>query len=550
MRLFQLVRCEFIKNFSIKKLIVTLIVLTLCCFGLIKFEEFYGGAKSTTEPLSIDQFNKDYENAKKKYATVDDVIVGGIFETYEEVKPVYEKTYQLIGNTNEEIWQHESLRSFAYYTTQYQALKQLKENYQNPKIGKYLEEEKIEDEYYGFSMHVEPYYFSTLKRFFDKSTEEIDREFKFLEENISLLKNSIENNAYYLYEQFEYNYLTFESEKRDLPMDRVVVERYQYVTQNKIMDKNDFRAINARKYQSLFYTEDRYKTPTLEDYHNGYVNMTFNSYEASKRYYQIMAKEDFKQKEVIKYAMEHDLKHDLYLKGDDATDFYLSSKNFMNLGLHLGLVIMFLSAIYHAGIVAKEHDKGTVKLLLTKPIKREKILLSKILYLILDTYLLWLLGSLIMFFIVGFYSGFGDLFTSKLIVSHGEVVEINYWLWYFKELFICGIPICCFQVVLFSLSTLTLSTSLTASIISILTVFSFMIWFLISQLGFTFLSFLCYTPIPYLDYWMVRYNSRIYLEAIVREELFSNYGIVIGLVVAVVCTLVTIFIYKKRDIKN
>lgn len=550
MRLFQLVRCEFIKNFSVKKLIVTLIVLTLCCFGLIKFEEFYGGAKSTTEPLSIDQFNKEYENAKRKYAKLDDVIVGGLFETYEEVKPVYEKTYQLIGDTAEDVWQNQSLHSFAYYNAQYQALKQLKENYQNPKIGKYLEDEKIEDEYYGLSMVVGPYYFSALKRFYDKPIEEISRELLFLEKNVSLLKESIQKNAYYLSEQFEYNYLTFESEKRDLPMEKSVVERYQYVTQNKIMDKNDFRAINARKYQSLFYTEDRYKTPTLEDYHNGYVNMTFNSYEASKRYYQIMAKEDFKQKEVIKYAMEHDLKHDLYLKGDDATDFYLSSKNFMNLGLHLGLVIMFLSAIYHAGIVAKEHDKGTVKLLLTKPIKREKILLSKILYLILDTYLLWLLGSLIMFFIVGFYSGFGDLFTSKLILSHGKVREINYWLWYFKELFICGIPICCFQVVLFSLSALTLSTSLTASIISILTVFSFMIWFLISQLGLTFLSFLCYTPIPYLDYWMVRYNSRYYLESIVRENLFSNYGIVIGLVVAVVCTLVTIFIYKKRDIKN
>ena len=151
---------------------------------------------------------------------------------------------------------------------------------------------------------------------------------------------------------------------------------------------------------------------------------------------------------------------------------------------------------------------------------------------------------------VGFYSGFEDLFTAKLIVSHGEVIKVNYLLWYFKELFICGIPICCFQVVLFSLSALTLNTSLTASIISILTVFSFMIWFLISQLGLTFLDFLSYTPIPYLDYWFVRYNSRIYLEAVVRCPVFTGYGLVIGIVVAVVLTLITLFIYRKRDIKN
>ena len=56
MKLFQLVRCEFIKNFSVKRLIITLIVLFLCCFGLIKFEEFYGGGGSSSEGLSINQF--------------------------------------------------------------------------------------------------------------------------------------------------------------------------------------------------------------------------------------------------------------------------------------------------------------------------------------------------------------------------------------------------------------------------------------------------------------------------------------------------------------
>lgn len=551
MKLFQLVRCEFIKNFSVKRLIITLIVLFLCCFGLIKFEEFYGGGGSSSEGLSINQFNQSYQNAKKKYADVDPVVIDGLFNSYEKVQPIYEKTYSMIQDTTEDAWQKGCLQSYTFYVTQYEALKQVKNNYQNPIIEKYLTKEKIEgDEYYGITISIDHYYFPALKRFYSKPVEEIEKELIFLEENISLLEEAIQKNAYYLSEQFAYRYLNFCAEKRDESINRSEAERYQYIITNQIMDKDDFRAINARQYQSLFYAGDRYEIPTLEDYNKGLVNMTFNNYEASKRYYQIMAKEDLKQKKIIKYSMDHELKHDLYLKGDGVDNFYLTSKNFMNLGLHLGLVIMFLSAIYHAGIVAKEHDKGTVKFLLTKPIKREKILLSKILYLILDTYLLWLLGTLIMFFIVGFYSGFGDLFTAKLIVSHGEVVEINYWLWYFKELLICGIPICCFQVVLFSLSTITLSTSLTASIISILTVFSFMIWFLISQLGLTFLSFLCYTPIPYLDYWMVRYNSRYYLESIVRENLFSNYGIIIGLVVAFICTLVTIFIYKKRDIKN
>ena len=77
-----------------------------------------------------------------------------------------------------------------------------------------------------------------------------------------------------------------------------------------------------------------------------------------------------------------------------------------------------------------------------------------------------------------------------------------------------------------------------------------MIWFLISQLGLTFLDFLSYTPIPYLDYWFVRYNSRIYLEAVVRSNVFTGYGLLIGIIVAVLLTIITLLIYRKRDIKN
>ncbi len=550
MKIVQLVQCEFIKNFSLKRLIITVLVLTLCCFGLIKFEEFYKGSYYDSSLLvSEKEFEKQYEKVKKEYADVDNVIKKGIFSSYEEILSNYQYINRDLLENEKNDWQETALYTIKNYVPKREALFTLKENYQSSTLKEYLETHEKYDKSYDSSVLTQVY-ISNLNRFFDSSLEELEKEFTFLNSQISLLEEALQKDLYYLVIQFSYNQALFNAEKYDVEISKSEIEFYQYVIQNKFLDPDDYRVINASEYQSLWYSEEERSIPTLKEYKQGLVNLTFNGYEASKRYNLIMREEETKQKLIVKYAMNHEIKHDAYLKGDDITPTYLTSKNFMNLGLHLGLVIMFLSAIYHAGIVAKEHDKGTIKLLLTKPIKREKILLSKMIYLILDTYLLWLLGSFIMFLIVGFYSGFGDLFTAKLIISHKEVIEVNYWLWYLKELLICGIPICCFQVVLFSLSALTLNTSFTASIISILTVFSFMIWALISQFGLTFLDFLSYTPIPYLDYWFVRYNSRIYLEAVVRSNVFTGYGLVIGIVVAVLLMTITLFVYKKRDIKN
>jgi len=550
MKIIQLVRCEFIKNFSVKRFIITVLVLSLCCFGLIKFEEFYKG-NSYSELLSVTEKELEvrYENAKKEYANADGIVKEGIFSSYEKILSSYQLLDEEISDGKKINWKESVLYTIQHYIPKLEAMITLTENYQSLGLKNYLENH---EKYNSFneSVYVEAYYISTLNRFFDFELPNIKEEITFLESQLSLLEEALEKNLYYLVCQFSYNQILFDAEKHDIELNKATVEAYQYMIQHKISDPNDYRALNAKEYQQFAYSEENRSIPTLEEYRKGLVNPTFNGYAASKKYNLIMREEEKNQRKILKYAMDHELKHDAYLKGDDVEDLYLTSKNFMNLGLHLGIVILFLSAIYHAGIVAREHDKGTIKFLLTKPIKREKILLSKIIYLILDTYLLWLLGSLILFLIVGFYSGFGDLFTAKLIVSHGEVIKVNYLLWYFKELLICGIPICCFQVVLFSLSALTLNTSLTASIISILTVFSFMIWFLISQLGLTFLDFLSYTPIPYLDYWFVRYNSRIYLEAVVRSNVFTGYGLLIGIIVAVLLTIITLLIYRKRDIKN
>ena len=161
-----------------------------------------------------------------------------------------------------------------------------------------------------------------------------------------------------------------------------------------------------------------------------------------------------------------------------------------------------------------------------------------------------MIASLILFILVGISYGFSELFTSKLLFIGGEVREIPYLLWYLVNMFIGMIPACFFLSLILFLSSVTLSTALTASITSIFTLFSVMIWMLISNSGFTFLKIFCYTPIAYLDYWMVTYHSEYYLETCMLTGLYEPFGLVICLIFMVMIYFLTAFIYTRRDIKS
>lgn len=88
-------------------------------------------------------------------------------------------------------------------------------------------------------------------------------------------------------------------------------------------------------------------------------------------------------------------------------------------------IILLLTVIVSAGIVASEFSQGTIKMLLTRPVKRWKILMSKFitvnlfcLALLLINYLIFIAFSFILFKSSGGH---------YLIWSGGQVVEQSIW---------------------------------------------------------------------------------------------------------------------------
>lgn len=91
----------------------------------------------------------------------------------------------------------------------------------------------------------------------------------------------------------------------------------------------------------------------------------------------------------------------------------------------VGSIALLLTVIVAAGIVASEFSQGTIKMLLTRPVKRWKIMTSKYMAVLLFGFLLMLIG-----FVTTIVSAF-LLFPSEggqaLAVSGGNIVEVSIW---------------------------------------------------------------------------------------------------------------------------
>lgn len=115
-----------------------------------------------------------------------------------------------------------------------------------------------------------------------------------------------------------------------------------------------------------------------------------------------------------------------YRLANDAAPFKVESLQQQVLDSHmmLSLVTLF-TVIVGAGIVASEFSQGTIKMLLTRPVKRWKILTSKY----ITTMLFALLFAILTFVSIALFSwiffGVGD--GAFLVWNGSEVVEGSYW---------------------------------------------------------------------------------------------------------------------------
>ena len=525
MKFINLIRSEFIKNYSIKKLI--LIILTMLISVLVLSEGFL-----FLDDRSVQISGKDaietINNRYQQLLAIEDKSLDDEYELYyfrvelETYKYIYE-------NEISDDWRLDLLVSIREKVLENKVIEIYREHPEQININTICNSSSMVD--------YRPRGFYSNAEFLCES-DDVDALEKENNKIIDDYEKLLKENKYYLYLSYQNaNGLNESMSSNEKELAQVIIDE-------KIEDAKDFRVLNY-----LQYSEPR-KCDLLDD-----VMVTFETEEDKEEYikdcYKIEKNDKRKEKSaIILYSSKHDIPHDISYtewRGPNRHYTYTTSKHLTNKVFHLSLVVIILVAITSSGIISGEHNKGTIKNLISSPVKRWKILLSKFIYLILHMYIIWLIGLIIMYFYAGFRLGFNDLLLPKLVYTGGSVVEVNYFLYLLMQMFVSSIPvIACLSILLF-LSAITLNTAVTASITSILGIMPPILFYICSNFG---IKSLTYLPVMYFDSGLIYDAGEWYIRIIDQFDFSLGKGIIISLITIVVLYVMTNIVYIKRDIKN
>ena len=335
--------------------------------------------------------------------------------------------------------------------------------------------------------------------------------------------------------------------------------------QRKINDDNNYNYENLFMYDSEYYnwydskellSSDKYKALNENEFNNSSIHCTttcnsnmYYTFNAYNNAYKLFTKDFYAKKNILEYALENNLPTNIL--NNRTTSYSFNAKNNIYTISSLSFIIMILIVFTSVNIISNEYNKGTNKILFTSSIKKWKILLGKFLYLIIHSYILWLILFIILYFYSGIRFGFKDLLYPELIFNGKKVIEINFIIYNLIEIIIINIPIIGFISFMLLISTLFINNVFTTMTTTFLALITSCIWFIITEFH---LYFLLNTMFPYFNlYEMIIINKEIYpnnyyLDAIRFVSSNLSKGIIICLITIVINYLLTNYIFSKREI--
>lgn len=346
------------------------------------------------------------------------------------------------------------------------------------------------------------------------------------EETVKIIDKN--DYTYYLNEQLENLKNSESSEVNDN-----LIKVYEKLIQLNITDESDFRINEANS--------------IIENYNQKEIPMTKHEYKDQKSkisYDDYLKLTSIKNKELDDsiakswYAIEHNIN---YNKEGAKSAF---NDSIQNNTVFLSIIIVIIAG----GIVANEFQKGTIRLLVIRPNKRWKILLSKFLAIISIIIVLALITYIASFVTNGLLFGFKDYFIPDLAVKGASVAEVSYILNSIIKLGILLIPIVFVGLIAFALSAITKNTALSVGVsIFLLVGYSLIIMMMVLiEMPFIDLTFL-----PYLEY--VQFTDPLSLvNSCYSYDIYYTFkqANIVLLIWAILIYALTNYIFIKRDIKN
>lgn len=266
-----------------------------------------------------------------------------------------------------------------------------------------------------------------------------------------------------------------------------------------------------------------------------YLIQEYGTYEKYKRAMQSEIDELNKKILIAQHSLDAD-KPDMKFVPDGAR-----SKTVGFLGY--SVFVSIFAVLVGGWFIAREFSQGTIRLLMIRPKTRTKIIMSKFLSALVICLVIYTIGCLLNLITNGFINGFSD-FANPNFTASGQVSFMAYYL---PKFFACIVTILLGYTCAFMLSTVT--KNIAVSIIVPV------VCFIGSYIGVNALAYsrainwLAYTPIPYVqisDFFM-RYSAvtRLIERGI---PISLTYGIILLLALSVVFTVISVWVFNRKDI--
>lgn len=543
MKILRLINFELKKLLNIKKIIVILLIVLCSSFGIIKFSEFLYNRNLPDEyaRADIDRLLARAESTRKQLEEE--------YKNNPSVDNLYRlKSYEMTIENNKYMWSLD-LKVNDWKDNVYNKISNLK----NSKISlnMYLDGVNMK-ELSAIEFNIES------KEAAEKAIEEIDKQIEKLQDIIG--------NGYY----YDYIKLEVENEKESLKSledDIKMVEKnaklpnynaisrlhqltarknvlaetikiYNYIIDNKIKDQTDWRYLICNELPNTLYykytildTEEEFKySPNF-----GSVYLTYEEYyNASKK----LIDEDTNKNKEYWYYLDNNIKPLTFQNQMLITPY--SARQAMNNSYFMAIISLIITAILCGGIVASEHKNGTIRLLLTKPYKRYKVLLSKFIVMIGTFLIVYLLGTLSTYLLGGIMYGFDNYNIPLVFNNNGIITEVPYLIFTLKNTLYEVVISLLFLVILFGLSSMTLLSTISVVIVLVLIFVSLGLSYVIY-----FNQVFTYIPLVLLNFHEILYNPNNHFININIDS-----SILISIIYIVAILFITFITYCKRDIKN
>lgn len=266
-----------------------------------------------------------------------------------------------------------------------------------------------------------------------------------------------------------------------------------------------------------------------------YLIQEYGTYEKYKRAMQSEIDELNKKILIAQHSLDAD-KPDMKFVPDGAR-----SKTIGFLGYSVFVAIF--AVLVGGWFIAREFSQGTIRLLMIRPKTRTKIIMSKFLSALVICLVIYTVGCLLNLVTNGILNGFSD-FANPNFTASGQISFLGYYL---PKFLACIVTILLGYTCAFMLSTVTKNIAVSIIVPVVCFIGSYIG---VNTLAYTrVINWLAYTPIPYIQVSDFFKQYTAVTRLIERGIPISlTYGIILLLALSVAFTVISVWVFNRKDI--